>query len=1657
MQQSRAVKAGVSAVLFAVVASCGGGNPIKTGGKAQGSLAGVVFKGAVTNGTVRAFKLSDTFERGEKLADATTDDNGAFTLSLPPYSGALVIVASTGSYIEEAIGLGVKLDGNELTALVPAYTGGAVITGIRVTPVSTLATALALVHARAGGKLAAAHEEAKQHLHQHFGGVDWSTVSPADLSVAGVTNLSPEARAGLVLSGLSWLAKQQAETSNLQPGLVVNAATLTSLLVQDAADGTFDGSVSGAQLKSGQVPLTNLTLRSELVQGMTGFINSTRNASALSLSDITGFLAAVGTNNDPYLFCPGQVASASCASGPIDTEPPVLAFVRPANGAGVAGSTIVEVHASDNSKLGTLRFTAPTSLTGTGVVWANEQRDGSLTATLDVSALPDGPLEIRAETTDAAGNPAAKSITIIVSNQGPELTVTAPSTGLTVQGTGAAISATATARAPGATIQRIEVVSPLDGGVGSDILPAADSFAAIWNTTVMPEGPAVVTLRATDSYGTSTDVSVSVVVDNVPFGTVSGSVIAGAPVNGLSVKLLAIDDTTGLPVTGRLGGPILGQTSEVTVDGGFSFTLTQENYSGPVQLVAEGTGAASYLDPSDSTANVILPGTMKLSSFVSTYTTGQQLSRPVTYWTTLADGAALAFAGGRNPTSPAPSSLTAALSTIDPLFARHIVTSSSWDSRLVFPTSLTSSPQSLGDVVFAAAPDVALNQLARQIATDVGLTPATGFSAAHLVALLQSDISDGQFDGKANGAQLSTAGTTPYSLTADTTRFRQAIALDLFIRSTNNLSGLSRQDMQTSNIYDTISMDTSLLYPASATPTPFDNQSPTVTWTITYQRDSSTVAPAVGAAQLVRALTFVSADSHDGSGVDSMVITLDGVQLGGNPGSNADHFAGNFDTVAWPLADGVHVLNAHVCDRLTNCGDVATTFTVDNTVPVIGIVSPALNRGGGLGGSTPKYFSQAFQVEASATDTNGVGSLVVTAPTVGADTDMTPEHLLVYASSWNLGAAVDGLTAVQFSSCDVVGNCSTASRAYNVDRTPPTVTAGSGLAYTNQSTTTVVVNATDTGAGVKDRWVQLGTNAPVLAVPTNVLGSTLYVATIDLNGLQGALQFKVWATDAAEPSNSGESAGSPYSVVVTKTRDTTAPVVSALAPTSYRDERGLTVAKDAQGRPVMPAQYQYAGAPVAVGENGRIYKLNSKMVATDPNEAFLRWAVTTPTTYEAPISAATYRVTFAPAADGSNACASIVCPSGQLRLSAATAPNFTLYELPLNNATMVLNAVNTFEVTFKDAALNTTTRTFTVEHTAVGAPIVLWRDTQYPTYTDTNNFFTKSYGALFGHNYRVIRWVVYNPNVEPVTFITDNTWSVPWTETFTATTSRLGSNGFGGWNANTQISDGNRLTSRAQSILYTHRVADICTPPGGSTQTCNQSGACMPQASSCPMFSGGTGNALNDFCPGTDFTHPQMINGQYAEPIHWLGTDANPTTVFDCNLVSGTPQSLRYSPTYNVDGVALIEGYSNPAAQGGETSPAPMSNGGFVIPAATSATAGAIALYSDLYADYRPATGVPAVDLPTVGPFQVAFFYKLQTLKYTAGATCQWYCGAPYNGYFNSYADEYWLYGLYWQLNTPTIPYAGNLSVKTRAAAVQPVPLTVSSLDSVWPSVPFSK
>ncbi len=310
-------------------------------------------------------------------------------------------------------------------------------------------------------------------------------------------------------------------------------------------------------------------------------------------------------------------------------------------------------------------------------------------------------------------------------------------------------------------------------------------------------------------------------------GTITVRVSAGAPLEGVSVTVYAIDPYTGLPIEGRPGGSLLGSSSGSSVTGELKVTLNDDvTWDGPIQLVVTGTDV-SYIDPTGEagTSRVSLPDSFRMTSFVARYTTGTAVTAPVTLWTSLADAAALAYASGANPTSRTASPIEKALPLIDKLFSMHLSRPQAWDLRTSVPVRGDANVGSVRDVVFAALADLGLNQLARDISVTAGHPPGAVITAYQLLELLRADISDGLFDGRDGEAQLAARGGV-YALTSRTTRFDLARALGAFLDGPANVTGLTRQSLESFSVFDNIALDRSLLYPANENPQDFDGLPP---------------------------------------------------------------------------------------------------------------------------------------------------------------------------------------------------------------------------------------------------------------------------------------------------------------------------------------------------------------------------------------------------------------------------------------------------------------------------------------------------------------------------------------------------------------------------------------------------------------------------------------------------------------------------------------------------------------------------------------------------------------------------------------------------------------------------------------------------------------
>jgi len=309
-------------------------------------------------------------------------------------------------------------------------------------------------------------------------------------------------------------------------------------------------------------------------------------------------------------------------------------------------------------------------------------------------------------------------------------------------------------------------------------------------------------------------------------------VSAGAPVAGAMVTVYAVSDATGEVNTAAGAGGVLGSAGPTDTSG--KVTVTTRSYSGPVQIVA--TGPAVFYpdptlppDPQGGSIVVQVPSSFSFSSYVATFTQTAPMVVPVTLLTTLADHAALAYARGLHPLYPGRKTITAALAARDPLFVTHITKAAAgWDRstlRTTVPASLTTGPQSLVDVAFAALFDVALDQLAHDTASQAGYgIGGGGLTAPTLLQLLEQDVdADGQLDGRgAGGQQIMTAGSNPVAIDANFLRKSLAVSLDAWVTNAKvNTSSISDADLASAQVFSTITGDTSDLFGSAAT-LPYD-------------------------------------------------------------------------------------------------------------------------------------------------------------------------------------------------------------------------------------------------------------------------------------------------------------------------------------------------------------------------------------------------------------------------------------------------------------------------------------------------------------------------------------------------------------------------------------------------------------------------------------------------------------------------------------------------------------------------------------------------------------------------------------------------------------------------------------------------------------------
>ena len=271
----------LAVVAVVSLTACGGG------GTSVSSLGGLIggtgFKGPVAGATVAAYGLNDGVV-GVQLGTAKTDANGNFSVSIGSYAGPVMLQLSAGSYMDEASGLTMPMaSGDVMTAVLPTVAANATVSGIQITPLTSMAQTMA--QHLSGGMTDANITSANDAVGAYFLVGDIVHMQPMNPLVAGSGSAAPPdaIHYGMAMAAMSQYAKDL--------GMASSSAMVTAMM-SDASDGIMDGMMGTGRVMMGGMGMgmdMGMAMpapagTSGLASAMSTFVASAQNRSGVTLS-----------------------------------------------------------------------------------------------------------------------------------------------------------------------------------------------------------------------------------------------------------------------------------------------------------------------------------------------------------------------------------------------------------------------------------------------------------------------------------------------------------------------------------------------------------------------------------------------------------------------------------------------------------------------------------------------------------------------------------------------------------------------------------------------------------------------------------------------------------------------------------------------------------------------------------------------------------------------------------------------------------------------------------------------------------------------------------------------------------------------------------------------------------------------------------------------------------------------------------------------------------------------------------------------------------------------------------------------------------------------------------------------------------------------------
>jgi hypothetical protein len=406
-------------VIFSLVLSaCGGSGSNSTPPAVPtAGISGTAFDGLIMNGTVKVYDFS-TGAKGSLLAQAKTDSQGLYSLSMQIESRPIMVEITGGSYIEEASTNTSRIpvpltSGLGLTALTNYTTGSSL--QIAVTNFTHIAAGLAVYQIKHGKPVASAITDANQTMSTWIG-MSISEVIPKDITDIGNVSfyLTPELKYGFLAGAISMWASTHAPI-----GFVLqspfNSINLVQIIQQDIqADGLLNGMGLDSlgqpmQLSFGSVPLSADVYRRQFGVALLQMVANANNKTSQTPANLVTFVQSYAANADPIFdnVAPVQVVST-----------PVVSVTSLTPDQWVNKTITVTASIQDDIGLTSSEFLVD------GISTSTSGNNKTPSFVLNTASYADGVHSLSIKSVNGAGFTQTKTIAINVDNTGPASSLT---------------------------------------------------------------------------------------------------------------------------------------------------------------------------------------------------------------------------------------------------------------------------------------------------------------------------------------------------------------------------------------------------------------------------------------------------------------------------------------------------------------------------------------------------------------------------------------------------------------------------------------------------------------------------------------------------------------------------------------------------------------------------------------------------------------------------------------------------------------------------------------------------------------------------------------------------------------------------------------------------------------------------------------------------------------------------------------------------------------------------------------------------------------------------------------------------------------------------------------------------------------------------------